>query len=308
MRLEPVASLARSCRTQSARRDSCPVGGCIRTRRTPTSVSVDRLLAGQFPQWTDLPLRPVASAGTDNALDRLGDGLVVRLPRIHWAVGDGTRSGSLATELAQFVAALHRIHPMGGPPASRGGPLASGMHRPAPRLTLCKALSTPPRRPPRGMQLCGLLSGPRPPVWVHGDLSPGNLPTVDGRLSAVIDFGVWAVGDPACDLRNVSTPASPEYPQLARAWELPGGGIESGETHRDAGARELLEETGIAVAPADVGPPTGFLPHSDTRRLQDEVVALVRLAGHGPQVAGRVGCLPRWGSTSTTAGGRSRRS
>ncbi|MCM3523350.1 phosphotransferase, partial [Curtobacterium sp. P97] len=38
------------------------------------------------------------------------------------------------------------------------------------------------------------------PVWFHGDLAPGNLLAVDGRLSAVIDFGVCGVGDPACDL------------------------------------------------------------------------------------------------------------
>src|SRR4051812_41323888 len=49
---------------------------------------VRRLLAGQFPQWADLPVRPVPSWGTDNALYRLGDDLVVRLPRIGWAVTD----------------------------------------------------------------------------------------------------------------------------------------------------------------------------------------------------------------------------
>lgn len=49
---------------------------------------VRRLLAAQFPQWADLPLAPVPSAGTDNALYRLGDELVVRMPRIHWAAGD----------------------------------------------------------------------------------------------------------------------------------------------------------------------------------------------------------------------------
>jgi aminoglycoside phosphotransferase (APT) family kinase protein len=42
---------------------------------------VHRLLAGQFPQWADLGIEPVESAGTDNALYRLGDDLVVRLPR-----------------------------------------------------------------------------------------------------------------------------------------------------------------------------------------------------------------------------------
>ncbi|SCX59086.1 Predicted kinase, aminoglycoside phosphotransferase (APT) family [Klenkia marina] len=38
------------------------------------------------------------------------------------------------------------------------------------------------------------------PVWFHGDLAPGNLLVRGGRLSAVIDFGVCGVGDPACDL------------------------------------------------------------------------------------------------------------
>lgn len=37
------------------------------------------------------------------------------------------------------------------------------------------------------------------PVWVHGDIAPGNLLTKEGRLCAVIDFGILGVGDPACD-------------------------------------------------------------------------------------------------------------
>jgi aminoglycoside phosphotransferase (APT) family kinase protein len=38
------------------------------------------------------------------------------------------------------------------------------------------------------------------PVWVHGDLQPANLLAVDGRLSAVIDWGALGIGDPAVDL------------------------------------------------------------------------------------------------------------
>ena len=48
---------------------------------------VRRLLVGQFPHWADLPIERVLSSGTDNALYRLGDDMVVRLPRIHWAAG-----------------------------------------------------------------------------------------------------------------------------------------------------------------------------------------------------------------------------
>ncbi|MGL5766709.1 MAG: aminoglycoside phosphotransferase family protein [Sarcina sp.] len=37
------------------------------------------------------------------------------------------------------------------------------------------------------------------PVWIHGDIAVGNLLIKDGRLSAVIDFGILGTGDPACD-------------------------------------------------------------------------------------------------------------
>ncbi|HSU80259.1 MAG TPA: aminoglycoside phosphotransferase family protein [Candidatus Angelobacter sp.] len=37
------------------------------------------------------------------------------------------------------------------------------------------------------------------PVWVHGDIAPGNLLVNDSKLCAVIDFGILGVGDPACD-------------------------------------------------------------------------------------------------------------
>jgi aminoglycoside phosphotransferase (APT) family kinase protein len=46
---------------------------------------VQRLLASQMPNLAELPLTPVEPWGTDNAIWRLGDDLVVRLPRIRWA-------------------------------------------------------------------------------------------------------------------------------------------------------------------------------------------------------------------------------
>jgi aminoglycoside phosphotransferase (APT) family kinase protein len=51
------------------------------------SALVHRLLVGQFPQWADLPLQPVVSAGTDNVMYRLGDQMAVRLPRARSAAG-----------------------------------------------------------------------------------------------------------------------------------------------------------------------------------------------------------------------------
>ena len=38
------------------------------------------------------------------------------------------------------------------------------------------------------------------PVWIHGDLSAGNILIKDDSLAAVIDFGGMGIGDPACDL------------------------------------------------------------------------------------------------------------
>jgi aminoglycoside phosphotransferase (APT) family kinase protein len=43
---------------------------------------VRRLLASQFPRWAELPIERIEPAGTDNAIYRLGDDMVVRLPRV----------------------------------------------------------------------------------------------------------------------------------------------------------------------------------------------------------------------------------
>jgi aminoglycoside phosphotransferase (APT) family kinase protein len=64
-----------------------------RPKMHPGQVDIDaalarRLVAAQFPAWAGLPLVPVASMGTVNALYRLGDELVVRLPLVErWAGG-----------------------------------------------------------------------------------------------------------------------------------------------------------------------------------------------------------------------------
>lgn len=57
----------------------------------------------------------------------------------------------------------------------------------------------------------------KPPVWVHGDISPGNLLVKDGKLSAVIDFGGIGVGDPACDLAIAWTKFSPHTREVFRS-------------------------------------------------------------------------------------------
>ncbi|WP_308168741.1 aminoglycoside phosphotransferase family protein [Nonomuraea sp. NEAU-A123] len=116
-----------------------------------------------------------------------------------------------ATELAEFVVALWKIDATGGP-----GPEWSNAFRGVPMGDERDSIAVEARVRPKIAALRGMidigavtavwedaLAAPAwdgPPVWVHGDLAQGNLLAVDGRLSAVIDFGTLAVGDPACDL------------------------------------------------------------------------------------------------------------
>ena len=207
----------------------------------------------QFPQYGDMSVAQVESAGTDHAMYRLGSDLVVRLPRIasaenqvikeqrwlpllaselpiqiptpvelgipsdsfplHWSIyrwidGDDAYDkpiidlGDAAGQLGRFGAALRRVDATGGPPSFRGGPLAlqeadvlaaitdlasDGIVDEAAALSAWQAIVELPQ-------------WTRPPVWVHGDLLPGNILACQGRISAVIDFGGVGVGDPACDM------------------------------------------------------------------------------------------------------------
>lgn len=220
------------------------------------TVLVRRLLAKQFPQWANLPIVPVQSTGTDNALYRLGDDMVVRLPRIKratwqvkkeqewlprlaphlplavsvplargvpgkgypwnwsitpWLEGEDVTIERIADlrqaaiDLARFIAALQQIDPSGGPPPGehnfgRGVPLAQ---RDSHTREAIRALDGMLDTEAVAAAWDAALRAPAwhdPPVWIHGDVSSGNLLAVQGKLSAVIDFGGLGVGDPACDL------------------------------------------------------------------------------------------------------------
>jgi aminoglycoside phosphotransferase (APT) family kinase protein len=109
-----------------------------------------------------------------------------------------------ADDLAAFVRALRRVDTVGAPPrprGGRGGPLAEGDEQ------VRRSIEQLGHRIDGDAALRSWEESLDAPawsgdqVWVHGDLLPGNLLVVDGRLSAVIDFGGLNVGDPACDLQ-----------------------------------------------------------------------------------------------------------
>jgi aminoglycoside phosphotransferase (APT) family kinase protein len=212
------------------------------------------LIAEQFPQWAELPVRAVLPGGWDNRMFRLGDAMVVRLPsqaayetqvhkEQHWlpvlapalpvavprplalgrpssgypcawsvlswieaepaslGVHDCTR---LALQVAEFLRALQRIDASAGPPAGahsfhRGGALSVYDH-PA-REAITRLQDRIDTEAAHRVWTTALDSAwQQAPVWVHGDVSVGNLLMNEQGLCAVIDFGNLAVGDPACDL------------------------------------------------------------------------------------------------------------
>jgi aminoglycoside phosphotransferase (APT) family kinase protein len=133
----------------------------------------------------------------------------------HWSVyrwleGEVATAGRIAdlsefaTTLADFLTALYRIDPSGGPPPGqhnffRGGPLAVYDAETRQALaTLDGRIDTDAALAAWEAALASSWHGA--PVWFHGDVAAGNLLVERGCLSAVIDFGTSGVGDPSCDL------------------------------------------------------------------------------------------------------------
>ena len=134
-------------------------------------------------EWSIVPWMP----GENATIDRIGD------------------LCEAAADMAGFITALQRIDPTGGPRPGRhnffrGVPLA--VRDPGVRAAI-PAWDGMIDTSAVTAAWDAALQAPEwhgPPVWLHGDLSSGNLLVERGRLSAVIDFGCLGVGDPACDL------------------------------------------------------------------------------------------------------------
>jgi aminoglycoside phosphotransferase (APT) family kinase protein len=119
-------------------------------------------------------------------------------------------SATAAAELAAFLTALQRFAPADVPDEDLLAPPLADRDR-ATRDAIAQLGSAFDAAAMTELWDTAL-SAPawdRPPVWFHGDFHTGNLLTVDGLLSAVIDFGGLGIGDPACDLTIAYTLMTP---------------------------------------------------------------------------------------------------
>jgi aminoglycoside phosphotransferase (APT) family kinase protein len=144
-----------------------------------------------------------------------------------WLDGRPVAAGQLASmsqfagDLAGFLAALYRVDPAGGPQPGahnffRGGPPATYDDETRDAIAVLRDdIDARGATEVWEAALAATWSGA--PVWVHGDVSVGNLLARRGRLSAVIDFGSSAVGDPACDVTIAWTFLSGESREAFRA-------------------------------------------------------------------------------------------
>ena len=144
-----------------------------------------------------------------------------------WLDGETAASAPIAdlcefaTTLAHFLNALQGIDPTGGPLPGhhnfyRGGALTTYDAETRQALATLKGkidvdTATEVWESALATTWQGL------PVWVHGDLSNGNMLVQEGKLCAIIDFGGLTTGDPACDLAIAWTLFEGESREVFRA-------------------------------------------------------------------------------------------
>ncbi|USK74332.1 aminoglycoside phosphotransferase family protein [Peribacillus frigoritolerans] len=215
---------------------------------------VSKLINSQFPEWSNLEIKPVKKSGNDNKTFHLGNSMSVRLPSDEayvpqvekeqkwlpilakhlstqiseqlakgepsedyphpWSVNkwlDGETlsleniddSNQFANDLGEFLVELQSIDASEGPLAGehnfyRGGDIV--VYDDECRDAINNNVNTFNKHLLKEIWELALTSKwAGEPVWVHGDIAPGNILIENGKLCAIIDFGILGVGDPSCD-------------------------------------------------------------------------------------------------------------
>ena len=105
-----------------------------------------------------------------------------------------------ASDLAQFLIVLQQSDTAGGPFSRRGVPLATRDKDTRQAIEALHGIVNTEMATTTWEECLRASEWDKPPVWTHGDLLPSNLLVKQGQLSAVIDFDLLGIGDPACDL------------------------------------------------------------------------------------------------------------
>lgn len=218
-------------------------------------ILVKKLIKSQFPQWSNLEIKPVLQMGHDNRTFHLGDTMSVRLPSdecyafqsekeqfwlprflahlpleiphiiksgnisdtfpypwsvCSWIEGETVNRSTvsdmvqLAKDLANFLVTFESLDCRNGPVAGkhnffRGGDLS--VYDKETKDVLSNLPEDFDEQIIKEIWKIALESKwSKEPVWVHGDITPTNMLVKNGKLTAIIDFGILGIGDPACDL------------------------------------------------------------------------------------------------------------
>lgn len=173
-----------------AHRDVLRQARILRTLRG-TAVPVPEILAEDHGDPPEVPPLFVMSFIDGAAAEPLFDAV------------DAGPTGVIAERFehaAQLLAALHRLAP------AELGLVDEPVVAPGAELDKwCRSLTTVPQElVPEWQRVAAALRSTTPaagtPALVHGDFRLGNLLSVGGRITAVVDWEIWSVGDPRVDL------------------------------------------------------------------------------------------------------------
>jgi aminoglycoside phosphotransferase (APT) family kinase protein len=216
-----------------------------------------KLVAEQFPEFSDLPITDVEKQGHDNRTYRLGEQMLIRMPtaadyalkvpkeqellpglakRLSVSIPAPIKMGKpsadypypfsiykwlpgksinlltltdqekeqLAFDMAKFLKELQAITDVKGPGPGqhnwwRGDHVSVYDKGAREQIAELAEIIDASKALALWDQACATRWN-KAPIWIHGDFATSNILMDGGKLSAVIDFGGAAVGDPACDL------------------------------------------------------------------------------------------------------------